>query len=55
LHFGQQPAILGPNSEAEPPIALEQGPTMKTGIDAYCFLLIDENNYQTFSDTQLAR
>lgn len=24
-------------------------------IDAYCFLLIDENNYQTFSDIQLAR
>lgn len=24
-------------------------------IEAYCFLLIDENNYQTFSDIQLAR
>jgi len=24
-------------------------------IQAYCFLLIDENNYQTFSDIQLAR
>ena len=24
------------------------------GIEAYCFLLIDENNYQTFSDIQLA-
>ncbi|GAA4444762.1 sulfatase [Novipirellula rosea] len=23
------------------------------GIDAYCFLLIDENNFQTFSDIQL--
>nr|WRX36739.1 hypothetical protein [uncultured bacterium] len=25
------------------------------GIEAYCFLLIDENNYQTFSDIQLAQ
>ena len=25
------------------------------GIEAYCFLLIDKNNYQTFSDIQLAR
>ncbi|QDT13071.1 sulfatase [Planctomycetes bacterium K23_9] len=25
------------------------------GIDAFCFLLIDENNYQSFSDIQLAR
>ncbi|EMI43672.1 sulfatase [Rhodopirellula sp. SWK7] len=24
-------------------------------IDAYCFLLIDENDYQTFSDIQIAR
>ena len=24
------------------------------GIEAYCFLLIDENNYQTFSEIQLA-
>jgi arylsulfatase A-like enzyme len=25
------------------------------GIEAYCFLLIDENNYQTFTDIQLAQ
>ncbi|MEP4077261.1 sulfatase [Haloferula sp.] len=25
------------------------------GIDAYCFLIIDENNYQTFSDVQIVR
>ena len=25
------------------------------GIEAYCFLLIDENNYQTFSDILLAQ
>ena len=25
------------------------------GIEAYCFLIIDENNYQTFSDIQLAQ
>ena len=25
------------------------------GTEAYCFLLIDENNYQTFSETQLAQ
>jgi len=25
------------------------------GIEAYCFLLIDENNYQTFSDIQVAQ
>jgi len=26
-----------------------------TGIEAYCFLLIDENNYQIFTDIQLTR
>ena len=25
------------------------------GIDAFCFLIIDENNYQTFSDIQLVK
>ena len=25
------------------------------GIEAYCFLLIDENNYQIFSDIQLVQ